>query len=165
MVLYVAFQLIGASLAGLLLRASYGTRSFVVGGCGIDTALVPAGDAFALEFTGDLALLVMSFGVGLDPRQKQVFGPALGPIFVGLTLGVVSFGTGFSRKGYNGISANPARCFGVFVGSRFPAYHWIHWIGPISAGLVHGMFYFLIPPWNYTKPSAKNYIASASSSA
>lgn len=22
---------------------------------------------------------------------------------------------------------NPARCFGTFVGSRFPAWHWYHW--------------------------------------
>ena len=125
MVLYVAAQIIGATLAGLLIRAAYGTRDFTAGGCGIDTALVPVGDAFVLEFVGDLALLFMSFGVGLDPRQKQVFGPALAPILVGLVLGVVSFGTAFTRRGYNGVSANPARCLGVYVGSTFHHYHWV----------------------------------------
>ena len=32
-VLYVSFQLVGAALAGLMLRATYGTRDFKVGGC------------------------------------------------------------------------------------------------------------------------------------
>lgn len=147
MVLYVTFQTIGAALAGLLIRAAYGTRDFIAGGCAIDTALVPVGDAFALEFICDLALLFMSFGVGLDPRQRQVFGPALGPVLVGLVLGVLSFGTSFTRRGYNGIAANPARCMGVYVGSRFPTYHWIHWLGAIAADVVHGVAYFVLPPW------------------
>jgi glycerol uptake facilitator-like aquaporin len=163
MVLYVAFQTIGATLAGLLIRAAYGTRNFVAGGCEIDTALVPVGDAFALEFICDLALLFMSFGVGLDPRQKQVFGPALGPIFVGFVLGIMSFGTSFTRRGYNGVSANPARCFGVFVGSRFPGYHWIHWVGAVTADIVHGLVYFLVPPWQYSKSPTSKVLSTQSS--
>ena len=157
MVLYVTAQIIGASLAGLLVRASYGTRDFVAGGCHVETDLVSVGEAFAIEFSGDLVLLFMSFGVGLDPRQKQVFGPALAPILVGLTLGVISFGTSFSKPGYAGVSANPARCFGVYVGSRFPGYHWIHWVGDISAGMAHGVSYFFVPPWNYRKPTARDF--------
>lgn len=159
MVLYVAFQTTGATLAGLLIRAAYGSRDFIAGGCSINTSLVPVGDAFVLEFTGDLILLFLSFGVGLDPRQKQVFGPSLAPIFVGLVLGMVTFGTSFTRPGYNGVSTNPARCFGVFVGSRFPGYHWIHWVGVITADIVHGVVYFLVPPWQYTKKSAASHVS------
>lgn len=151
MVLYVTFQIIGAVLAGLLIRATYGTRNFVAGGCVIDTTLVPIADAFALEFICDLALLFMCFGVGLDPRQRQVFGPALGPIFVGLVLGILTFGTSFTRRGYYGVSANPARCLGVYVGSRFPGYHWIHWLAAITADAVHGVVYFVVPPWQCSK--------------
>jgi len=33
------------------------------------------GYAFVIECVADLAVLFMAFGVGLDPRQKQVFGP------------------------------------------------------------------------------------------
>ena len=102
MVLYVAFQTVGATLAGLMLRASYGSRHFDVGGCSIDTAFVSVGQAFSVEFMASLTLLFLAFGVGLDPRQKQVFGPALAPALVGLALGVLSFGTAFSRAGYGG---------------------------------------------------------------
>ena len=102
MVLYVASQTAGATLAGLMLRASYGSRQFDVGGCGINTSLVPHGEAFSIEFTCSLILLFIAFGVGLDPRQRQIFGPALAPALVGLALGVVSFGSAFQKPGYEG---------------------------------------------------------------
>lgn len=126
-VLYVSFQTGGGALAGLLARASYGTRDFKTGGCWMYTSHVPVGDAFAIEFMASLTLIFCAFGVGLDPRQGKVVGPTLAPFLVGLTLAALSFSTGFSRYGYGGASMNPARCFGAFVGSRFQGYHWIHW--------------------------------------
>ncbi|KAJ5535038.1 hypothetical protein N7527_001292 [Penicillium freii] len=101
-ILYIGFQTFGGAMAGLLLRASFDTRSFSVPGCYIDTTKVSTGSAFAIEFTTDFALIFLSFGVGLDPRQRSVFGPALGPIFVGIVLGMCTFVTGFSRIGYTG---------------------------------------------------------------
>jgi glycerol uptake facilitator-like aquaporin len=153
MVLYVAFQTTGATIAGLLLRVSFGSRHFLTGGCSIDTSLVPIGDIFALEFMADFMLIFLAFGVGLDPRQRDTFGPALGPFLVGVALGVVSFGTAFTRSGYGGASMNPARCTGIFVGSRFPSWAWIVWVCPISASLLHGFVYWAVPPWTYPKPN------------
>lgn len=147
-ILYIGFQTFGGAMAGLLLRASFDTRSFIVPGCYIDTTKVSVGSAFAIEFTTDFALIFLSFGVGLDPRQRSVFGPALGPIFVGIVLGMCTFVTGFSRIGYTGFSGNPARCFGAMVGSHFASYHWIHWVGPLSASIIHGMLYHFIPPYS-----------------
>lgn len=138
---------------------------FIVPGCYIDTTKVSVGSAFAIEFTTDFALIFLSFGVGLDPRQRSVFGPALGPIFVGIVLGMCTFVTGFSRIGYTGFcefvyrpgktwnsnkfkAGNPARCFGAMVGSHFASYHWIHWVGPLSASIIHGMLYHFIPPYS-----------------
>lgn len=89
--------------------------------------VVPVSDAFVVELMATFILLFFAFGVGLDPRQKQTVGPTLGPFLVGLALGSLSFGTAFTRFGYGGASMNPARCFGTFVGSRFPGWHWIHW--------------------------------------
>lgn len=76
MVLYVACQMIGATLAGLLLRASYDSHDFKVGGCFLfeDLGTSPA-SAMAIEFTSCFALIFFAFGVGLDPRQKEIFGP------------------------------------------------------------------------------------------
>ena len=127
MILYVTFQTIGSALAGLLVRAGYGTRHFKTGGCWIYTNVVPVGDAFVVEFMATTLLLFFAFGVGLDPRQRQVIGPSLGPFLVGMALGIISFGTAFTRYGYGGASLNPARCFGAFIGSTFPGWHWHHW--------------------------------------
>jgi glycerol uptake facilitator-like aquaporin len=127
LVLYVAFQTLGASLAGLLIRASFGTRQFKVGGCWLFSDIVPVADAFAIELMASTTLLFLAFGVGLDPRQRQTIGFSLAPFLVGLSLGVLTFATGFARYGYGGASMNPARCFGAFVGSSFPGWHWIHW--------------------------------------
>jgi len=155
MTLYVAFQTAGGALAGLLVRASYDSRDFKTGGCFLFTELVSVRSAFTIEFVGDLTLLFLAFGVGLDPRQREIFGPALGPIFVGMSLGLVSFSTAFARPGFGGASLNPARCFGTFVGSKFPAWHWIHWVGPLAAAIFHGVFYCVVPPWQSAKPSPR----------
>lgn len=82
---------------------------FIVPGCYIDTTKVSVGSAFAIEFTTDFALIFLSFSVGLDPRQRSVFGPALGPIFVGIILGVCTFITGFARIGYTGFCEFPSQ--------------------------------------------------------
>ncbi|CAI7627562.1 unnamed protein product [Penicillium pancosmium] len=102
MVLYLAGQILGGTLAGLMLRTSFGSRNFVVGGCDIDISLVSTGDAFVLEFICCLTLVFLSFGVGLDPRQSKVYGTALSPWLVGLSLGVVSWASAFTRVGYGG---------------------------------------------------------------
>lgn len=151
MVLYIVFQTAGACIAGLMLRSSFGSRDFLVGGCTVDTALVPIADIFALEFMADFTLLFLAFGVGLDPRQAGTFGPALGPFLVGVVLGVMSFGTSITRAGYAGASMNPARCTGAFVGSRFPEFAWIVWVAPVAASVLHGGLYWAMPPWAYPK--------------
>ena len=127
LVLYVAFQTGGSALAGLLIRASYGSRDFKVGGCWLFPEVVPVADAFVVELISCLTLLFLAFGVGLDPKQKQIISPFLSPFLVGLSLAALSFGTGFSRYGYGGASMSPARCLGAFVGSSFPSWHWHHW--------------------------------------
>ncbi|KAI1618522.1 aquaporin-like protein [Exophiala viscosa] len=147
LVLYLAAQTGGGALAGLLLRAAAGTRYFKVGGCFLFTdAGARVSSQFVIEFVGSLLLIVMAFGVGLDPRQKGIFGPALAPILVGLSAGACALCFSFSMPGSGGAGLNPARCFGAFVGSRFPGWHWIHWIGPLGASILHGIIYFVVPP-------------------
>ncbi|PYI32235.1 aquaporin-like protein [Aspergillus indologenus CBS 114.80] len=172
-VLYILGQTLGGALAGLALHAAFGDRRITVGGCYIDTAQVPVTSGLVIEFFACLIVVWLCFGVALDPRQARVFGPAVGPWLVGVVVGVVTWGTSFTRTGYIGasrfsvprgcwwrergfgvmveanamIGVNPARCFGAYVASEFPGYHWIHWVGPLAASVAHGFVYFVDPLW------------------
>lgn len=97
-VLYIAFQLLGATIGGFFLRAGIGTRDFKVGGCWLFPDVCPVQDAFAVEFVTTTALLFCAFGVGLDPRQQKVIPPALAPFLVGLSLGTLSWMTGCKQS-------------------------------------------------------------------
>ncbi len=130
-----------------MLRAAYDSREFKVGGCFLFPDQASVRSALATEFMACLTILFLAFGVGLDPRQSAVFGPALAPALVGMALGVLSFGLSFGKPGFGGASMNPARCFGVYVGSRFPYWHWYHWVAAIAADVMHALFYSLVPPW------------------
>ena len=55
-----------------------------------------------MELGAYLASIFLAFGVGLDPRQGQVFGPALSPILVGSTVALCQLGTIVVKQGYYG---------------------------------------------------------------
>lgn len=89
------------------MRASLGTpaSSFrTVPGCYIDSALVTPGQAYTLETMTSFALVFIAFGVGLDPRQRQVFGPALSPILASLSPSARAYLT-FQRSALRSASA------------------------------------------------------------
>jgi hypothetical protein len=46
---------------------------------------------YALETMTSFVLIFIAFGVGLDPRQREVFGPALSPILVSIIISYHSF--------------------------------------------------------------------------
>ena len=85
------------------------------GGCVLNTNEISVGQALLLEIVSTFILLFISFGVGLDPRQAQLFGPVLGPFLVACTLGLVSFASAGVAQGYTGAGMNPARCFAFAV--------------------------------------------------
>ncbi|KAH7392895.1 aquaporin-like protein [Pyrenochaeta sp. MPI-SDFR-AT-0127] len=147
-VLYVAFQSLGAVVAGFLIRASLGMAPKdipPIPGCYIDTNLVTPVQAYVLETMTSFGLVFIAFGVGLDPRQREVFGPALSPILVGLAQAVCTFTSSIARPGYSGASCNPARCLGLMIASNRFDYHYIHWVGPMTTALLNGILYWLIP--------------------
>ncbi|KAF5683930.1 Aquaporin PIP-type [Fusarium circinatum] len=135
LILYVAAQIGGGALAGLLVRASWGGRDFKVGGCWLFTDIVPPKEIFVVELVSATLLLFLAFGVGLDPRQAKIIGPALGPFMVGLSVGTMSFASAFARYGYGGAGMNPARCFSESI-SRITPSRWVYaaespWIGTL----------------------------------
>jgi glycerol uptake facilitator-like aquaporin len=154
MVIYVGMQTAGAALAGLLIRAGRDSRDFKVGGCFMFEGPATVDGALTVEIMACLLALFLAFGVGFDPRQRNVYGPALAPALVGGVVGVCALTFSFALEGYGGASLNPARCFGAYVGSRFPGWHWVHWVGPITASAFHGLIYFLVPPETFAEQRA-----------
>lgn len=145
-ILYIIFQTIGSTVGAFFVRAALGNTRSIIPGCYIDSSLVTAGEAFALEIVSCMTLVFLAFGIGLDPRQKLVYGPALAPMLIGLALGLCTFATGAVKPGYAGAAMNPARCFGLMAAEGRWTLHWVHWAGALSAGLVNGLFYWAIPP-------------------
>lgn len=122
-----------------------------------------------MEYLFGLALIFLAFGVGLDPRQGRVFGPALSPILVGAVLAFATLASSTARQGYTGackwskkpseltpaevlVAFNPARCMGLMVAKGEMQYHYVHWLGPLSASMMNGLFYYFAPPYVRDKP-------------
>lgn len=58
------------------------SRQGIIPGCTVDPHLVSRGELFALECMFAQALIFVAFGVGLEPRQRDVIGPAMAPVLV-----------------------------------------------------------------------------------
>ncbi|KAK9436310.1 Aquaporin-like protein [Metarhizium brunneum] len=148
-VLYICGQLLGASLAGGILTGVWGEEKAAIihgGGCFFTPSVTSAGQVFLNEVAASFVILYLSYGVGLDPRQAVLFGPRLGPLLVGASLGLVSFASSGIADGYGGAQANPARCFAAAIARKDMSYQWIWWFGPAVAGVLLAVFYNTIPP-------------------
>jgi len=93
-------------------------------------------------------------GVGIDPREAELYGPVLGTCLIALTIGIPSFANARLVPEYTGPSMNPARCFaftmarGCFQGlhslyrlnqaTRLMAKsgQWTGWLGHLVGSLV-----------------------------
>jgi glycerol uptake facilitator-like aquaporin len=93
-------------------------RSVFGGGCFYDTAYIDTYQVFLNEIFSTSALLFLAYGLGLDPRQAVLWGPRMGPVLVGLALGLVAFATSGIAPGYAGAQMHPARCFAFAVAKR-----------------------------------------------
>ena len=106
----------------------------------------------------------LCFGVGLDPRQQQVFGPRLGPLLVGCVVGLISFSSIGLGAGFPGAGLNPARCFSTSVARNDYTCElkllgcmclvltrldqWIWWAGPLTASFFFTAVYYIAPPYH-----------------
>ncbi|KAM0254629.1 hypothetical protein ACHAQJ_006597 [Trichoderma viride] len=148
-VLYLVGQTVGGALAGGILLGIWGReRATAVhgGGCFYDPSQATSGQIYLNETFASFVLLFLAFGVGLDPRQAALYGPRMGPLLVGVSLGLVSFSTSGIIPGYAGAQMNPAKCLGNGIARRDLSYQWIYWFGPAVASIMMGILYNLIPP-------------------
>ncbi|KAM0793955.1 aquaporin-like protein [Usnea florida] len=150
-ILYMGGQLLGAGLAGGVLRGAFGAEraiEFKGGGCFRNPGTIAAEQALLIETISSFALLALAFGVALDPRQRELFGPLGGPFAVGCSLGLVSFATAGLVPGYTGASMNPARCFAFAITRHDFTDQWIWWVGPFCGSWLLAITYSVAPPYH-----------------
>ncbi|KIO29072.1 hypothetical protein M407DRAFT_21817 [Tulasnella calospora MUT 4182] len=151
-IIYVACQVAGSCVGGGFLRVGLGyARALEVhnGGCFLDpNGPVTVGQAAAIEFIAAFSMLMIAFGVGLDPRQKQLYGATLGPLLVGMTVGLIVSGTSTLNPGYTGAGISPGRCLGLAAGlGKFYSHDWVWWVPDVAAAALHALLYFAAPPY------------------
>ncbi|KAK0740383.1 aquaporin-like protein [Schizothecium vesticola] len=157
-VLYICAQTLGSAVAGGVLAGIWGkTRSVALhgGGCFFTpSADVTAGQIFLNEIASSFVLLFLAFGLGLDPRQAVLFGPRLGPLLVGVALGLTTFASSGMIPGYTGANMNPGRCLSLNLAGRDFSGQWIWWTGPAIAAMLLAALYNVVPP-NHAAPKEK----------
>lgn len=118
------------------------------GGCFLDTSVIDVAQAYLIEAVMSFSLVFLAFGVGLDPRQAQVFGPKLGPFLTACSLALVTFASVGIANGYPGAQVNPGRCFAFAVARGDFQHQWIWWAGPLTGSLAQTVVYHAVPPYH-----------------
>lgn len=138
-VAYIISQVIGASIAGLLLISVLPTGIGNSVGWGAPAvAGISVGQAIALEGIMTFILVLTVFGTAVDPRAPKVGGFAIGLIVAADVL----IGGPFT-----GAAMNPARAIGpqiagsILTGTGAFANWYVWWIGPILGGVVAALVY------------------------
>ncbi|CAE6419824.1 unnamed protein product [Rhizoctonia solani] len=155
--IYIICQTAGSCIGGALLRGGIGhARALEThnGGCFLDpNGPMSVGMAFCIEFASAFALLFVSYGVGLDPTQKELYGAALGPLLVGALVGMITASTSGLNPGYSGAGIFPGRCFGLQVGvGQFYSHDWVWYVPDFAAAILHGVVYHFAPPYTRECP-------------
>ncbi|XP_040384264.1 probable aquaporin TIP4-3 [Oryza brachyantha] len=132
--LYVLAQLLGASLACLLLAALAAGEPVPVHAL---AASVSAARGVLMEAVLTFSLLFAVYATVVDQQRRGAAGGALGPLLVGLVVGANILAGG----PYSGASMNPARSFGPALVAGDWADHWVYWAGPLIGGPLAGLLY------------------------
>ncbi|THU52525.1 hypothetical protein C4D60_Mb10t04890 [Musa balbisiana] len=130
--LYVVAQLLGSTLACLLLK-------YLTGGLDTPVHTLAAGmgalQGVIMEIVLTFSLLFSVYATMVDPKKGIIAG--LGPLLVGLVVGANILAGG----PFSGASMNPARSFGPALAAWNWTDHWIYWVGPLAGGGLAGLVY------------------------
>src|SRR5919202_2995942 len=130
--IYWIAQLVGASLAALLLASAFGADP-VSGGTPDLARGVSFTTGVMVEAVTTFFLVLVVFGTAVDERApKSVF-----PLAIGLTVALDIMAAG----PITGAAMNPARTFGPGLASGHWAAHWIYWVGPLAGGALASLVY------------------------
>ena len=119
---------------------------------------IPTSSAFVIEFLSSFFLLIVAYGTAFDPNNGKSYGQLLPPLFIGIALFFVIFGTGRLFPKCSGAGVNPARALGPAIASGIMDMVWIYVVGPFSAAAVHAFVYNLLPPKFYEKSLQKKKV-------
>jgi MIP family channel proteins len=131
---YIVAQLVGATVAGLVLMSVLpsATGSAVHWGApSLNTITVAQGTVFELVMAFLLVLAI--YGTAVDKRAPKIGGFGIGL----MVLADVLVGGPFT-----GAAMNPARAMGPMIASlTFPSYWYIYWIGPVIGSILASLIY------------------------
>ena len=103
-------------------------------------------------------LLFSVYGTAFNPKQREVFGPMLPPLIIGITLGLGIFASssfGGGTRPYTGAGMNPTLCYGILMSysaiedhanPAFPDASAGYFLGPHLAIFSHYLLYRFAPP-------------------
>jgi MIP family channel proteins len=154
---FLAAQLLGAVLAGGLLRLAFDNSVLIPSHFGSPHVTEAYGPltisaltaAAGLEVVLTFLLTFVIFGTVIDPRA-----PRLGGLGAGLTVGLALVAITFLGFNLTGAAVNPARAFGAAVWEwtyeppNLRELVFVYWIGPIVGALLAGLAYtyLILPP-------------------
>ncbi|HEX9044428.1 MAG TPA: aquaporin [Candidatus Limnocylindrales bacterium] len=139
-VLYVVAQLLGAAVAGFLLRAVFAESAWQPSILGIPAMMsgIDPTTGLVLEIVMTMVLVIAVFGTAVDPRA-----PRLGGLLIGLSITADIFVGG----PITGAAMNPARWFGPAVATGDYTDWWVWVVGPIVGGAIVALLYrFVFAP-------------------
>lgn len=133
-ILYIAAQLVGGVIAGLLLKAIFSSAiwepvhlgtPFLASGVKFETGVL-------IEAILTFFLVFAVFGTAVDPRHPRVGGFGIG---LTVTFDILVGGP------LTGGAMNPARAFGPALVANYWSNHLVYWIGPILGGILAALIY------------------------
>jgi len=131
---YIVFQLVGASIAGLMLANIFvGAPAGVHLGVTDLSSGVSANTGMLLEAVLTFFLVFTIFAVAVDPRGlADASGLAIGLV---LTFDILVGGS------LTGAAMNPARAFGPAFASQYWTNHSVYWYGPVIGAVIAAFLY------------------------
>jgi glycerol uptake facilitator-like aquaporin len=142
--LYVAAELAGGVLAGLVLRLAIPQATWQPAGLGAPLLAegMGSGRGVLMEAVLSLVLTIAAFALVVDERGRSAS-------YAGLALGMLLAGATLVAWPLTGAALNPARALGPELAGGVWADWWVYWIGPTAGGIVGAVGYwalFLLEP-------------------